>query len=50
MRHYKITFTDGTSTTGKAESNAKMRVAARRYIRSWDLDIKVASVKEIKEA
>ena len=49
MKNYKIYFSDYTETTGKAANKTEMMKEARRYIRAWDLDIKVDRIEEIKE-
>lgn len=48
MKQYKIYFSDYTETTGTAANKAEMMKAARRYIRAWNLDIKVDHIDEIK--
>lgn len=48
MKQYKIYFSDYTETTGKAANKAEMMKEARKYIRAWNLDIKVDRIEEIK--
>ena len=48
MKQYKIYFTDYTETTGTAPNKAEMMKQARRYIRAWNLDIKVDRIEEMK--
>ena len=49
MKKYKIYFSDYTETTGTAPNKAEMMKQARRYIRAWNLDIKVDRIEEMKE-
>ena len=49
MKNYKIYFSDYTETTGKAANKAEMMKEAKRYIRAWNLDIKVDHIDEITD-
>lgn len=49
MKEYKIYFSDYTETTGKAANKAEMLKEAKKYIRAWNLDVKVEYIEEIKD-